>query len=231
MGRLPSGALSFGAHPRKLNTVLWISQASAWKSHIQATGPAKCPTNSQHQPPSEWRDLQKTSDPSLPATLFDAMWIKLNSSYWALPTSQSHEKISACVICYVAIDKWKSMCPRKKFTTAFHIIRKREKNWLHKCKILLKFRHHKHLKFHQIIYSTRGGKIAISQHFFLIEQTNAQWHLKDICHFHFQSPRSTSPFWISCKSWFPVSSGSYRTRKSIFKKTIDFMMFFLGDQH
>ena len=137
------------------------------------------------------------------------MWIKLNSSYGALPTSQSHEKISACVICYVAIDKWKSMCPRKKFTAAFHIIRKREKNWLHKCKILLKVRHHKHLKFYQIIYSTRGGKIAISQHFFLIEQTNAQWHLKDIFHFHFQSPRSTSPFWISCKSWFLQNQKEY----------------------
>lgn len=167
MGKLPSGALSFGIHPRKLNTVLWISQASAWKSHIEAIGPAKCPTKtniSYHL--CEWRDLQKISDPSLPATLFDAMWIKLNCSHWALPTSQSHEKISTSVICYVAVDKWKSTCSRKKFTIAFHIIRKREKNWLHMYKILLKVRHRKHLKFYQIIYSTRGGKISISQHLF-----------------------------------------------------------------
>lgn len=33
-------------------------------------------------------------------------------------------------------------------------------------------------------------------------------------------------FWISCKSLFVA-----RTRKSIFKKTTDLMMFFLGDQH
>lgn len=51
-------------HPRKLNTVLWISKAPAWKSHIQATGLPKCPTNSQHQPPSMWmKDLQKISTP------------------------------------------------------------------------------------------------------------------------------------------------------------------------